>query len=124
MKLDLEKSFCCFCCKSGPLHAEVIIPTGGYVPGQSIPISIDVDNASNVKVDRLRVALRKTVVFKTNHPRRDTKRDRVTIAEVAVGPVEEHSSKNENFNVEIPSLPPSNLMNCGLIDLDYDLKVK
>lgn len=124
MKLDLEKSFCCFCCRSGPLHAEVMIPAGGFVPGQSIPISIDVSNASNVKVDRLRVALRKTVVFKTNHPRVDQKRDRITISEVSVGPVEEHSSKNENFNVEIPSLPPSNLMNCGIIDLDYDLKVK
>lgn len=123
MRLDLEKSFCCFCCKSGPLHAEVLIPAGGYVPGQSIPITADVENASNVKVDRLRVYLRKTVVFKTNHPRRDMKRDRVTIAEISIGPVEAHSSKNLQQNIEIPPLPPSNLINCGIIDLDYDLKV-
>lgn len=123
LKLDLEKSFCCWCCKSGPLHAEVIIPAGGYVPGQSIPISADIDNASNVKVDQLRVILRKIVVFSTNYPRRDTKKEKTIISEISVGPVEVHSSKNWQQNIEIPPLPPSNLINCGIIDLDYELKV-
>ncbi|XP_031621450.1 arrestin domain-containing protein 17 [Contarinia nasturtii] len=124
MALNLEKSFCCFCCKSGPLKAEVIIPCGGYVPGQSIPITADITNASNVKVERLRVILRKTVVFKTNHPRRDLKKEKTTISEISVGPVEEHSSKNWQQNIEIPPLPPSNLINCGIIDLDYELKIE
>lgn len=123
MKLDLEKTFCCFCCRSGPLHAEVIIPAGGYVPGQTIPISADINNASNVKVDRLRVILRKCVVFKTNTPRRELKKEKTTIAEIAVGPVEVHSEQNYLQNIEIPPLPPSNLINCGIIDLDYELKV-
>lgn len=123
MALNLEKSFCCFCCKSGPLKAEVIIPKGGFVPGESIPISAEIGNASNVKVDRLRVILRKTVVFKTNHPRRDMKKEKTTISEISVGPVEGHSSKNWQQNIEIPPLPPSNLINCGIIDLDYELKV-
>lgn len=77
-----------------------------------------------MKVDRLRAYLRKTVVFKTNHPRRDMKKDRITIAEISVGPVEAHDSKNWQQNIEIPPLPPSNLINCGIIDLDYDLKVR
>lgn len=123
MRLSLEKTFCCFCCKSGPLEADVMIPAGGYVPGQSIPITAEINNASNVKVDRLRVILRKTVVFKTNHPRRDMKKEKTTIAEISVGPVDEHNSKSVTQNIEIPPLPPSNLINCGIIDLDYELKV-
>lgn len=124
MNLSLEKTFCCFCCKSGPLEADVSIPVGGYVPGQVIPIKAEINNASNVKVDRLRVILRKTVVFKTNHPRRDMKKEKTTIAEISVGPVDEHNSKTVEQNVEIPPLPPSNLINCGIIDLDYELKVR
>lgn len=95
----------------------------GYVPGQSIPVTMEVNNASNVKVDRLRVILRKTVVFKTNTPRRDMKKEKTTIAEISIGPVDAHGNKSWQQNIEIPPLPPSNLINCGIIDLDYELKV-
>lgn len=50
-KLNLEKSFCCFCCKSGPLSLIVQLPVTGYVSGQTIPILAECDNASNVKVN-------------------------------------------------------------------------
>lgn len=89
-----------------------------------MPVTIEVDNASRVRIDRVRVLLRKVVVFKTNTPRRDTKREKTTIAELGVGPVEPNGSKTWNQQIEIPALPPSNLANCGIIDLDYDLKVK
>lgn len=124
MHLELEKTFCCFCCKSGPLAASIHIPVSGFVPGQSIPINADVDNGSNVNVDQLKIILRKVLEFKTNTPRREIKKDKITIAEVAVGPVEAHSTKTQVLNIEIPPLPPSNLLNCSIIDLDYDLKVK
>lgn len=122
-KLELEKSFCCFCCKSGPLAVNILIPVSGYVPGQNIPITAEVDNASNINVDRLKIVLRKIVVFKTNTPRRDMKKDKITISEISVGPVEAHGSKTWQQSIEIPPLPPSNLINCGIIDLDYELKV-
>lgn len=89
-----------------------------------MPVTIEIDNASRVRVERVQVVLRKVVVFKTNTPRRDTKREKKTIAELGVGPVEQNGSKTWSQQIEIPSLPPSNLANCGIIDLDYDLKVK
>lgn len=122
--LQLEKTFCCFCCRSGPLSATVSIPQGGYVCGQSIPVTADIENASNVGVDRLRLILRKVVVFKTKVPRQDMKKEKTIIAELSVGPVEAHGSKSLTQTIEIPPLPPSNLINCNIIDLDYELKVK
>lgn len=122
-KLELEKTFCCFCCASGPLSAIVLLPATGFVCGQTIPITAEIDNASNVKVERLKLILRKTVVFKTNTPRQDIKREKVTIAEISEGPVEAHGSKTWTQTMVIPPLPPSNLLNCSLIDLDYELKV-
>lgn len=123
-KLELEKSFCCFCCKSGPLAAIVSIPVTGYVSGQTLPITAEVDNGSNVKVNALKFTLRKLVAFHTNQPRRETKKDKITIAELTVGPVEAHASQTWQQQMVIPPLPPSNLVNCGIIDLDYELKVE
>ena len=121
--MELEKSFCCFCCKSGPLSTIVSVPVTGYVSGQTIKLMIECDNASNVKVNSVKCTLRKVVAFYTNQPRRETKKDKITIAEISVGPVEGHGSNSWHPEMEIPPLPPSNLVNCGLIDLDYELKV-
>lgn len=100
-----------------------MLPATGYVPGQTIPITAEIDNASNVNVDRLQIVLRKTVTFKTNTPRRDMKKEKTTIAEFSIGPVGAHDSKTVQQTIAIPPLPPSNLINCGIIDLDYELKV-
>ncbi|XP_037038639.1 arrestin domain-containing protein 17 [Bradysia coprophila] len=122
-KLNLEKSFCCFCCRSGPLAFIATLPVTGFVSGQSIPILAECDNASNVKVNAIKFILRKVVAFHTNQPRRETKKDKITIAELSVGPVDEHGSQTWQQKLDIPPLPPSNLVNCGIIDLDYELKV-
>ncbi|XP_023707508.1 arrestin domain-containing protein 17-like isoform X2 [Cryptotermes secundus] len=50
VKIENSDYFCCFFCKSGPLTLATHIPSRGYVPGQSIPMTIEVDNASDVKV--------------------------------------------------------------------------
>uniref|UniRef100_A0A1B0GIA7 Putative signal transduction n=1 Tax=Lutzomyia longipalpis TaxID=7200 RepID=A0A1B0GIA7_LUTLO len=122
-KLDLEKSFCCLCCRSGPLSAIVIVPVTGYVSGQVIPITAECDNASNVRVTGIKIHMRKIISFHTHQPRRETKKDKVNISEVSGGAVEPGGSNTWTFKLEIPPLPPSNLVNCGIIDVDYDLKI-
>lgn len=123
-KLDLEKSFCCFCCKSGPLSVIVTVPVTGFVSGQIIPIIAEVDNASNVTVEKLNFQLRKLVTFHTQTPRNVTKKESSVISDLSFGPIDGGSSRTWNQQLEIPPLPPSNLVNCGIIDLDYDLYVQ
>ncbi|XP_059612350.1 arrestin domain-containing protein 17-like isoform X1 [Phlebotomus argentipes] len=122
-KLDLEKSFCCLCCRSGPLATIVIVPVTGFVSGQVIPITAECDNASNVRVTGVKIHMRKIITFHTHTPRRETKKDKVNISEVSGGAVEPGASDTWTFKLEIPPLPPSNLVNCGIIDVDYDLKI-
>lgn len=119
----MEKNFCCLCCASGPLEAQVTIPARGYVPGQSIPVTAEINNHSNVKVDRLRIILRKRVEFRTQHPRVESRIEKAVINEFSVGPVGKNETKNMQQNIEIPSLPPTNMENCGIIKVDYELKV-
>jgi Arrestin (or S-antigen), C-terminal domain len=100
------------------------LPVTGYVSGQSIPITAEADNASNVTISAVKFTLRKLLEFHTHTPRRVTKKDRVVITHFQVGPIEQHSSKTITEKMEIPPLPPSNLTNCGIIDLTYDLLVE
>lgn len=120
---DVQKSFCCFCCRSGPLQVIVKLPVGGYCSGQSVPALVECDNASNVTANSIKLILRKVVTFMTHQPRVEKKQTKVMIAEAACGAVPGGESKTWTPTLEIPALPPSNLINCGLIDLDYEVKV-
>lgn len=44
---------CClfFCCRSAPLRIVARIPLGGYAPGQTINVDIEVDNKSAKEAD-------------------------------------------------------------------------
>lgn len=121
--LDMEKNFCCLCCASGPLEAQVTIPCRGFVPGQSIPITAEVNNHSNVKVDNLRVILRKRIEFRTQHPRVESRIEKATINEFSLGAISTNESRIDSKNIEIPPLPPTNMENCGIIKVDYEIKV-
>lgn len=123
-KLDLEKSFCCFCCKSGPLSVIIHLPVSGFVSGQIMPITAEVDNASNVTVDALKLCLRKNISFQVTQPRSARKKEVEKIDELTMGPIDAGGSRTWEQKIEVPALPPSNLVNCGIIDLDYELFVE
>lgn len=57
--MTLEKYFCCCWCKSGPLTCVISLPCSGYVPGQAIPVTAELDNISNVEVLNIHFALNK-----------------------------------------------------------------
>lgn len=122
--LELSKSFCCFCCRSGPLEVIVKLPVSGYCSGQSIPAIVECDNASNVAVSGVKLILRKVVTYQTRQPKVEKKKEKVTIAEASLlDGVAGGETKTYTPMLLIPAMPPSNLMNCGLIDLDYEVKV-
>ena len=57
-----------------------------------------------------------------NHPHTDTKTEWIKVSEVSKGPFEGNATVSYEQQLEIPPLPPSNLNNCGIIDLKYELK--
>ncbi|XP_066994415.1 arrestin domain-containing protein 17 [Anabrus simplex] len=123
VKMEKEKFFCCLCCKSGPATLVLSLPVGGYVPGQAIPVTVEMDNTSNVEVTLVKCILRKVVTFRATLPAA-VKKDKITIAEHSFGAVAAGGSQTWTEHLVIPPLPPSNLQNCNIIDLEYDLKVE
>ncbi|XP_046750179.1 arrestin domain-containing protein 17 isoform X1 [Diprion similis] len=121
---ELTKTFCCLCCGSAPLNVNVILPVRGYVPGQVIPIRVNVENLSNVTVDTVKFVLRKVVTFTASLPSHATKKVKIVVSEIGKGPVEANATVHWEERLTVPPLPPSNLANCGIIKLEYCIKVE
>lgn len=54
---EMSKTFCCLCCGSPPLTVNYSLPVRGYVPGQSMPIKVNVENSSGITVDTVKLIL-------------------------------------------------------------------
>ncbi|XP_045500867.1 arrestin domain-containing protein 17 [Colias croceus] len=121
---QMEKTFCCFCCASPPLSVDVRAPVTGYCPGQVIPLTIDIENKSNVQLHLVKIFLRKVVTYRATSPTTAVKKSKDIVLTIQEGPAPAGTTKHWNLNMEIPPIPPSNLVNCSIIDLDYDLKVE
>jgi hypothetical protein len=120
VKKENCKSFCCFFCKSGPLTLATHIPARGYVPGQSIPMTIEVDNASDVKVKKVTCELEMIVSY---HATSVTTRTFRRCALLILEGVEKYNSRTWASKIAVPQLPPSSLPHCNIMDVDYILKV-
>jgi len=64
------------------------------------------------------------VTFHATTPRTDTKTEEIVVTEISKGPVEAGGNADYEQHLDIPPLPPSNLANCRIIDLEYNLKVE
>ena len=120
---EMSKTFCCLCCGTAPLTVNYSLPVRGYVPGQSMPVHVNVENSSGLTVDTVKLILCKIVTLRATTPSSDTRTEELVIAEVGKGPVDGRGAAEYDQKLDIPPLPPSNLTNCGIIDLEYSLKI-
>ncbi|XP_063707906.1 arrestin domain-containing protein 2-like [Culicoides brevitarsis] len=118
------KYFCCWPCKSGPLLLNVKLPIGGYVPGQTIPITLTIDNESREKIDEITFKLKKIVRCLSQTPRQKVKEERVVVVMKRGGGCDKFQKKQYQYSLLIPALPPTNLSFCKIIQISYVLKVK
>ncbi len=125
--VNVTRHFGILCCMSGPLSAEVTTNKTGFVPGEAILVQVTVDNQSNRVVKEASIHLKQRVTFyglKHGRGMQHSEKDINVIAYVnlpdEVKPGENKSWKNQE--ISIPSdLPPSDLMNCTIIDISYSL---
>ncbi|XP_059473871.1 arrestin domain-containing protein 17-like isoform X2 [Neocloeon triangulifer] len=116
-----SKKFCCWCCASNPVNIVLTLPTGGAVPGETLLPTLDIENNSRVYLSLITLKLVKSVTYKARGG--NTKKVEVSIAEKNLGYVDSGQSHTfEREALQIPPLPPSNLNNCSVIDLEYYLE--
>lgn len=117
MRLQLEKTF-----NGESLRAEISMPASGYISGQAIPITIAVDNATNVQIKRIKIALNREEVYiygKSEKIEKNTKK----LAAVLIGGVAAKRSKTFQQLVVVPPLQPA--YNIGdRLSWFYELEVR
>ncbi|XP_034948778.1 arrestin domain-containing protein 17-like [Chelonus insularis] len=101
-----------------PLTISTFLPVRGYVPGQTVPLKINLKNESNINIKKIRVVLKKVVNYRSLENVRKHKEIVVEIEQ----PVELNCLVYD-AKFDIPAIPPTGII-CNLIDIEYTLKVE
>ncbi|XP_011879568.1 PREDICTED: arrestin domain-containing protein 2-like isoform X2 [Vollenhovia emeryi] len=118
---EINQAFsCCLCCISdGSINMHVKLPTTGFVPGQWIEAGFDLKDNTSTEFNKICLKLQQSCEFRATA---STRHDKTTVASVQkLGPFDKRAVFV--LRLLIPSVPPSELEFCGIIDLKYILRV-
>lgn len=122
LKNELTKTFF-FGLSSKALYVSAEIPVSGFVSGQTIPISININNDSSVEVDETKISLKKIIHYNSQTPRRKTKERVESAAEIRHAGVPAKSKGNIEVQLSLPPVPPTNIAFCQVIQVNYEIHV-
>lgn len=116
------KSICCLCCTSGPVGFIFRMTRRGFVPGESIEFTVELNNQSGQQIYGMKVSLMQECNFHASGNSKKTLRPIRQVQGPQVGPGESEIWIEKMLR--IPPVPPSRLATCRLIDVQYFLKVR
>lgn len=111
---------------SNPLFMSAEIPFSGFVNGQEVPISVKIDNASSVDVEKIKISLEQIVqyVSKSSYNRtRKTKEVVKTAKSWSYHGVRAKNKANAICKIVIPNVSPTNHGICSVIIVNYEIRV-
>ncbi|XP_063709547.1 arrestin domain-containing protein 17-like [Culicoides brevitarsis] len=117
---------CCSCitlCKSRVIDMLTVVPCGGYVPGDKIPIFIEIDNNSKKSMESVLCEFYEIMTFTTLEPRLDTKKVVRLLWEHKFNGIP--AGENRFFQTNLTLKPEYEfkvLYGCGIIDVKYFIK--
>lgn len=122
-KMEVIKTFYCGFCKTAPLFLAASVPMSGYVSGQTINVSIEINNQSRIEVEDVKVSLKKLISYNSQTPRKHTKEEILSETEIRCGKVQKQSKAKLDQKILIPPVPPSNLNYCRVLNVAYEIHV-
>ncbi|CAD7093278.1 unnamed protein product [Hermetia illucens] len=119
-----EFSRICCCGNGGEVSIKGSIPCGGFVPGQSIPVSIFIKNLSRVTSYETNACLVQTVDYRSYTPYQHSTSEARLVTINLFGPLEKRGETDHNCNLCIPAIPPSSLNSCNIIEVSYCVEIQ
>nr|XP_022332254.1 arrestin domain-containing protein 3-like [Crassostrea virginica] len=115
-----DKFLCCLCCKSGPITGMIRLDRCGFVPGEAIQFNAEIQNMTS-RVCGIHVKLTMTTMFHATTESKSSSQEvaRVTHPDLQPGETDSWSGGR----LVLPPLPPSFLVGCGIIDINYYLEL-
>lgn len=124
VNIEKQKSLGCLCWRSGPIDMSLNIPYTGFVPGQSIPITLEIENLSRTSIEAVKFNIHQMINFYSTSPRRKGRPEANKITSTTDSGVGAHGKRFYELNLQIPSsFAPLNLKKCTIIDVKYTLNV-
>ncbi|KAJ8302419.1 hypothetical protein KUTeg_018815 [Tegillarca granosa] len=119
------------CCDAGKLGVSLHLNKSGYVPGEPIVYDITIHNNTDTTITSVTLTLRQIVkytgfsdsLFSSGNPKYHTKTQDISLFGHAVN-IGQNSTHSINRATLVPSLPPSHLEGCNIIDIDYIIILK
>lgn len=116
-----QKTLCCLCCESDPIMAHVKVDRQGFVAGEAIPFSAEIDNKS----DRVMTCSKASLIMEVKYiARSKTRTVRNVINQMLHGQIDGGGTDVwMGEKLHIPAVPPSYLKGCNIIDIRYYLAI-
>ncbi|XP_033124224.1 arrestin domain-containing protein 17-like [Anneissia japonica] len=105
----------------GAVKAVATVPRVAYCAGEEIPMSLDITNDSGHKVKKITATFLQSMFCRIG---RKTKTSVKQMSSLEFKEIrEEKRSTRSSELIRIPAVAPSNLVNCDLIELAYELVI-
>ncbi|KAL5022520.1 hypothetical protein ScPMuIL_001675 [Solemya velum] len=129
--LQCEEAIEGCCCDNGSVVAELSLNKMGYVPGEPLIYTIKIDNKSETEIKEISLELRQVVtytgfsnsLFSSGNPRYHVKVDKFHLFNGHCTIKKSQSQEIQRATL-IPSLPPSRLDGCGIIEITYIVELR
>lgn len=124
--IHMKKSFCGIplICGSGALLIQATIPVGGFIPGETIPVNIQIKNTSGISIPYTTTSLQIASEFVVDTPHVRTKNVKEkTLISVKGDGFPAHFSGNVTNNLIVPAVASSNVRCSRIFKVFYNLKI-
>jgi len=101
----------------------VSIPRKGFIPGETIPVSVEMTNTSKNQVKKTQVQLVQWVKCISKRPQSKKPIQNVIVDEIGPG-IKPGEYKTWSASLNIPKIAPTGLAGCKLIEVVYKLRVR
>lgn len=102
---DAMENVCFFLSK--PIHMKVDLQQTGYVPGQFVLISVDVDNKSSAYCKKLLIMLNLRATYNSDMPALHSASEKICIVKKVCGHVPQQTRKTFAETIRIPATAPT-----------------
>ncbi|CAG2167073.1 unnamed protein product, partial [Oppiella nova] len=116
---SIEKSLCCLCCTSGPIHLYARTDRTGYCPGESISITAEFENHSRRAIIP-HATLYQSQTFLASGKSRCRRFKFTIVTGLAIQP--RRTANWDSQLLKIPAVSPS-IVNCSLIKVEYAVRI-
>ncbi|KFB40712.1 AGAP001891-PA-like protein [Anopheles sinensis] len=118
--MEDARVFCCGWWRTKPLFVRVTVPYTGFVPGQAIPLRIELNNQSDRVVEGVNMKLLQEITYTVEHPRTKTRKERHTLVKHIGDGVAGEQQNAYDQRLVVPTVAPSCTGN-NLISVAYRL---